>query len=36
MQLAKLKVKASDDDIVIHMVDQMYESDWFSQETMAK
>ena len=26
----------SDDDIIIHVVDQMHESDWFSEETMTK
>ena len=26
----------SDDDIPIYAVDQMYESDWFSEETMTK
>ena len=26
----------SNDNIVIHVVDQIYESDWFSEETMTK
>ena len=26
----------SDDDIVIHVVDQMYASDWFLEDTMTK
>ena len=36
MQLAKWKVKVSEDDIVIHVVDQICESHWFSEETMTK
>ena len=35
-KLAKSSVKVFYDDIVIHAVDQMYESDWFSEETMTK
>ena len=26
----------SDNDIVIHIVNQMFESDWFSEDTMTK
>ena len=33
-QLAKWNVIVSDDDIVIHIINQMYESDWFSKDTM--
>ena len=33
-QLRKVNIKMLDDDIVIHVVDQMYDSDWFSAETM--
>ena len=33
-QLAKCNVKVSDDDNVIHVMNQIYESDWFSEETM--
>ena len=29
-------MKVTDDDIVIHVVDQMYESNWFLEETMNK
>ena len=29
-------MKVSDDDIVIHAVDQMYILDWSSEETMTK
>ena len=35
-ELAKWNVKVSYYDIVIHAVDQMYESDWFSKDTMTK
>ena len=35
-QMAKWKVKVSDDDIVKHDVYQMYTLDWFSKETMTK
>ena len=35
-QLAKWSMKVSDDDIVIHVIDQMYNLDWFSKETMTK
>ena len=35
-QIAKWNVTMLDDDIIIHVVDQMYESDWFSKETMTK
>ena len=35
-QLAKWKVSVSDNDIITHVVEQMYESDWFSEETMTK
>ena len=35
-QLAKWKVKVSDDDMVIYVFDSLYESDWFSEETMTK
>ena len=35
-QLAKWNVTVSDDGIIIHVVDQMYESDCFSEETMTK
>ena len=35
-QLAKWNVKVSDNDIVIQVTDQMYEFDWFSEETMVK
>ena len=35
-QLEKQNLTVSDDVIVIHIVDQMYKSDWFSEETMAK
>ena len=33
-QVAKWNVKVLDDDIMINLVDQMYASDWFSEETM--
>ena len=33
-QMAKWSIKVLDDDIVIHIVHQMYYSDWFSKETM--
>ena len=33
-QLTKWNVKVLDDNIVIHVVDQMYESNWFSEDTM--
>ena len=33
-QLAKWIVKVSNDDIVIDIMDQMYESNWFLEETM--
>ena len=33
-QLAKWNIKVPDDDIMIHIVDQMYDSDWLSEETM--
>ena len=33
-QLAKWNVKVSDDDIIIHVVNQMYEPNWFLEETM--
>ena len=36
MQLAKWKVKVSEDNIVVHIADQMNESDFFSEETMTK
>ena len=29
-----MELTVSDDDIVIHMINQMYESDWFSEEIM--
>ena len=29
-------MKVFDDNIIIHVVDQMYESDWFSEETITK
>ena len=29
-------MKVSNDDIVIHIVEQLYELDWFSEETMTK
>ena len=35
-QLAKWSMKMSDDDIDIHVVDQMYDLDGFSKETMTK
>ena len=35
-QLANWNVKVNNDDILIHVVDQMYESDWFSEDTMTK
>ena len=35
-QLAKWKAKVSNDDTVIHVVNQMYEKNWFSEETMTK
>ena len=35
-QIAKWNVTMLDDDIIIHVVDQMYESDWFSKKTMTK
>ena len=35
-QLAKWSVKVSDNDIIIHVVNQIYESDWFSEEAMTK
>ena len=33
-QRAKWNEKVSDGDIVIHVVDQIYEWDWFCKETM--
>ena len=33
-QLAKWNVKVSDNDIAIHVMDQMYELDWVSEEIM--
>ena len=33
-QLKKWNFNVSDNDIVIHVVDQMYESDWFLEEKM--
>ena len=33
-QLAIWNIKMSDNNIVIHIVDQMYKSHWFSEETM--
>ena len=33
-QLAKWNVKVPNNNIIIHVVDQIYESDWFSEETM--
>ena len=35
-QLQKWSVNVPDNDIVIYVVDQMYESDWFSEDTMTK
>ena len=35
-QLGKWKEMVSDDDIAIHVVDQMYELDWVFKETMTK
>ena len=35
-QLEKWSVNMSNDDIVIHMVNQVYKSDWFSKDTMTK
>ena len=35
-QLAKWSMEVSNDDIVIHVIDQMYNLDWFSEETMTK
>ena len=35
-QLANWNTTVSDDDIIIHAIDQIYEFDWFSKETMTK
>ena len=35
-QLEKCSVKVSDNDFIIHMVDQMYELDLVSKDTMTK
>ena len=35
-QLSKWNVSVFDNDIIIHVVDQMYESDLFSEEMMTK
>ena len=34
--LAKWNVSVSDDDIILYVVDQMYESDWFSEVMVTK
>ena len=35
-QSTQWSLKVSDDNIVIHVVNEMYELDWFSEETMTK
>ena len=35
-QLAKWKEKVSDDDSIIHIVNQMYKCNWSSKEIMTK
>ena len=34
MQLKEWNVMVLDDNILIHVAHQMYDSDWFSEETM--